>query len=307
MHPFRFGLTAGWVGTGGAWLAVARRAEALGYSVLLVPDHLTRQLSPVPALAAAAAVTTRLRIGSYVFANDYRHPLLLAREAATLDAVSMGRLEFGIGAGWRVSDYRQLGVAYDSAGRRIGRLAEALGIIKRLFAGETVTHDGPHYQVRRAHLSPQPVQKPRPPIMLGGGGPRMLTLAAREADIVSFVPQFNAAGRPIVRQVTEGALVEKVATVRTAAGDRFDRLELNVFVAAAGMVGSGGSIAASVVAGGMAAAVGLVGSPYALHGTRARLREILERRRERLGISFYAIPQPAMESMAPLVEDLTGR
>jgi probable F420-dependent oxidoreductase len=307
MHPFRFGLTAGWVVTGEAWLAMARRAEALGYSVLLVPDHLTRQLSPVPALAAAAAVTTRLRIGSYVFANDYRHPLLLAREAATLDAVSGGRLEFGIGAGWRVSDYRQLGVAYDPAGRRIDRLAEALGIIKRLFAGETVTHDGPHYQVRHARLSPQPIQQPRPPIMLGGGGPRMLRLAAREADIVSFVPQFNAAGRPILRQATEGALVEKVATVRTAAGGRFDRLELNVFVAAAGMVGSGSSGAASVVAGGMAAAVGLVGSPYALHGTRSRLREILERRRERLGISFYAIPQPAMESMAPLVEDLTGR
>jgi probable F420-dependent oxidoreductase len=286
---------------------MARRAEALGYSVLLVPDHLTRQLSPVPALAAAAAVTTRLRIGSYVFANDYRHPLLLAREAATLDAVSGGRLEFGIGAGWRASDYRQLGVAYDPAGRRIDRLAEALGIIKRLFAGETVTHDGPHYQVRHARLSPELVQQPRPPIMLGGGGPRMLRLAAREADIVSFVPQFNAAGRPIVRQATEGALVEKVATVRTAAGDRFDRLELNVFVAAAGMVGSGSSGAASVVAGGMAAAVGLVGSPYALHGTRARLREILERRRERLGISFYGIPQPAMESMAPLVEDMTGR
>jgi probable F420-dependent oxidoreductase len=307
MHPFRFGLTAGWVGTGEAWLAMARRAEELGYSVLLVPDHLTRQLSPVPALAAAAGVTTRLRIGSYVFANDYRHPLLLAREAATLDAVSSGRLEFGIGAGWRVSDYRQLGVPYDPAGRRIDRLAEALGIIKRLFAGETVTHDGPHYQVRHARLSPQPVQQPRPPIMLGGGGPRMLRLAAREADIVSFVPQFNAAGRPIVRQTTEGALVEKVANVRTAGGDRFEELELNVFVAAAGMVGSGSSLGASAVAGGMAAAVGLVGSPYVLHGTRARLREILERRRERLGISFYAIPQPAMESMAPLVADLTGR
>ena len=307
MHPFRFGLTAGWVGTGEGWLTMARRAEELGYEILLVPDHLTRQLSPVPALAAAAAVTTRMRIGSYVFANDYRHPLLLAREAATLDAVSGGRLEFGIGAGWRVSDYRQLGVAYDPAGQRIDRLVEALGIIKRLFAGETVTHDGPHYQVRHARLSPQPVQQPRPPIMLGGGGPRMLRLAAREADIVSFVPQFNAAGRPIVRQATEGALVEKVATVRTAAGHRFDQLELNVFIAAAGMVGSGSSLAASLVAGGMAAVVGPVGSPYVLHGTRARLREILEQRRERLGISFYAIPQPAMESMAPLVEDLTGR
>lgn len=307
MHPFRFGLTTGWVESGESWLATARRAEELGYSVLLVPDHLTRLLSPVPALAAAAAVTTRLRIGSYVFANDFRHPLVLAREASTLDVVSGGRLEFGMGAGWRVSDYRQLGVAYDPARLRIDRLVEALGIIKRLLAGETVRHDGPHYRIEGARLFPPTVQRPRPPIMLGGGGPRMLRLAAREADIVSFVPQFNAAGRPILRQATERALVEKVATVRRAAGGRFDQLELNVFVAAAGMVGSGSSVAASLVAGGMAAFVGPVGSPYVLHGTRARLREILERRRERLGISFYAIPQPALESVAPLVEDLSGR
>jgi probable F420-dependent oxidoreductase len=307
MHPFRFGLTAGWVSTGESWLAMARRAEELGYDVLLVPDHLTHLLSPMPALAAAAAVTTRMRVGSYVFANDFRHPLVLAREAATLDAVSGGRVEFGIGAGWRVSDYRQLGVGYDRAGLRIERLAEALGIIKRLFAGETVTHDGPHYRVGRARLFPPPVQRPRPPIMLGGGGPRMLGLAAREADIVSFLPQFNASGRPMVSQATEDALVEKVSIVRRAAGDRFEQLELNVFVAAAGMVGSGSSLLGSVASAGMAALVAPVGSPNVLHGTRARLREILERRRERLGISFYAIPQPAMESMAPLVEDLSGR
>ena len=306
MRPFRFGLTAGWVGTGDAWLTMAHRAEELGYSVLLAPDHMTRQLSPVPALAAAAAVTSRLRIGSNVFANDFHHPLLLAREAATLDAVSGGRLEFGIGAGWRVSDYSQLGVAYDPAGRRIDRLEEALGLIKRLFSGETVTHEGRHYQMRGARLSPRPVQQPRPPIMVGGGGPRLLRLAAREADIISFIPQFSAAGRPIVRQATERALVEKVALVRSAAGDRFESLELSLFIAAAGMVGSGSGLLPSVVAAGMAAGAGMVGSPYVLHGTRARLRYVLERRRERLGINYYAIPQPAMESMAPLVEDLAG-
>jgi probable F420-dependent oxidoreductase len=307
MRPFRFGLTAGWVGRGDAWRTMTRRAESLGYDILLVPDHLTGQLSPVPALAAAAAATSRLRIGSYVFANDFRHPLLLAREAATLDALSGGRLEFGIGAGWRVSDYSQLGVPYDAAGRRIDRMEEALAIIARLLAGETVTHAGRHYQLKRARVSPRPVQQPRPPLMLGGGGPRMLRIAAREADIVGFVPQFNAAGRPIVAQATEGALVEKVALVRTAAGDRFSGLELNLFIALAGMVGSGSGPVASVMAAGLAGAGGLVRSPYVLHGTRSRLREILERRRERLGISYYSIPQPAMESMAPLVEDLAGR
>lgn len=307
MRPFRFGLTAGWVASGDAWRVMAQRAESLGYDVLLVPDHLTSQLSPVPALAAAAAVTSHLRIGSYVFANDFRHPLLLAREAATLDALSGGRLEFGIGAGWRVRDYTQLGIPYDPAGRRIDRMEEAVTIIKRLLAGETVTHTGGHYHVRRAHVAPRPVQQPRPPIMLGGGGPRMLRIAAREADIVGFVPQFNAAGRPIVGQATEGALVDKVALVRTAAGERFEGLELNVFVALAGMVGSGTGVLPSAAAAGLAAAGGLVRSPYVLHGTRARLGELLQRRRERLGISYYSIPQPAMESMAPLVEDLAGR
>ena len=306
MRPFRFGLTMSHADSGEAWLARARRAEGLGYDVLLVPDHLTGQLSPVPAMAAAAAVTTRLRIGSYVFANDFRHPLVLAREAATLDVLSGGRMEFGIGAGWRVSDYRQLGVPYDRPGTRIDRMEEALEIVRRLLSGETVTHAGRHYQLDRAHLSPQPVQAPIP-IIIGGGGPRLLRIAGRYADIVSFIPQFSTAGRPIVRQATEGALVDKVAAVRSSAGERFERIELNLFLGAAGMVGSGSGPVSSAAAAIAAGAVGVVGSPYVLFGTRRRLRDLLERRRERLGISSYGIPGGAMESMAPLVEDLAGR
>ncbi|HEY7738313.1 MAG TPA: TIGR03621 family F420-dependent LLM class oxidoreductase [Candidatus Limnocylindria bacterium] len=306
MRPFRFGVTSSVADRGDAYLDRARRAETLGYAVLLVTDHLTRQLSPIPALAGAAAVTTSLRIGSYVFANDFRHPLLLAREAATVDVLSGGRLEFGLGAGWRVSDYTQLGVPYDPPGQRIDRMQEALGIIQRLFAGETVTHVGAAYRVHGARLSPAPVQAPIP-VMLGGGGPRLLGIAAERADIISFIPQFSPSGRPIIRQATESALADKVATVRAAAGERFDRIELSVFLGAAGMVGSGTSVPASVVAGGMATAAGLADSPYVLAGTRARLRDVLERRRERLGISYYVIPGPAMEAMAPLVEDLAGR
>ncbi len=307
MRPFRFGLLSSSAASGEEWAHRARRAEALGYDILLAPDHLTGQLSPVPALAAAAAATSRVRIGSCVFANDFRHPLLLAREAATLDLLSGGRLEFGIGAGWRPSDYAQLGVAYDPPPRRIDRLEEALAIIRRLFAGETVTHAGTAYTVRRARLSPQPVQRPIP-VMLGGGGPRILRLAARQADIVNFIPQFNAAGRPIASQVGEDALVEKVATVRTTAGPRFADLELSLFLGAAGMVGGGGSgPLPSIAAAGMTALTKLLPSPYVLYGTRNGLRELLERRRERLGISAYVIPGRAMEAMAPLVEDLAGR
>src|SRR5450759_4432932 len=168
MHPFRFAVQQGSASSGEAWAATARRAESIGYDMLVMPDHLGRQLSPFAALAAAAAATTHLRIGAFVFANDYRHPLILAREAATLDLLSGGRFEMGLGAGWMMADYRQLGMTYDPAALRIDRLAEAIPLIKRLLAGETVTHHGAHYQLDRASTGVPPVQKPRPPLAIGG-------------------------------------------------------------------------------------------------------------------------------------------
>ena len=179
-----------------AWVASARRAEELGYDILLMPDHLGSQLSPIAALTAAAVATTRLRVGSYVFANDYRHPLVLAREVATLDMLSGGRFELGLGAGWNTTDYRKLGLPYDPPPRSIDRLTEAVPLIKRLLAGETVDHEGAHYRLSGAHVGPAPVQRPRPPLLIGGGGPRMLRLAAREADIVALQPQFDPRGPP---------------------------------------------------------------------------------------------------------------
>ncbi|MEX0709908.1 MAG: TIGR03621 family F420-dependent LLM class oxidoreductase [Chloroflexota bacterium] len=307
MRPFRFAVTASHAANAAEWTGLARRAEELGYSSLLVPDHLGSQLSPIAALSAAAAATTRLRVGGFVFANDFRHPLLLAREAATLDLLSDGRLELGLGAGWRVADYRQLGLRYDAPGRRIDRLVEAIGLVKRLLAGETVSHAGPHYRLGAARIAPLPVQRPHVPIIMGGGGPRMLRLAAREADIVGFIPQFSTRGRPILTDVTEGALDRKVAIVRAAAGARFDEIELNLFIADAGMVGSGQGGPQSVVAAAKSAAVGLVGSPYLLYGSLRQLRDLLERRRDRTRISYYAIRQGSMEAMAPLVDALASR
>lgn len=307
VRAFRFAVTASHARSADAWVALARRAEALGYSALLVPDHLGQQLSPIAALATAATATTALRVGGFVFANDFRHPLMLAREAATLDLLSNGRLELGLGAGWRTADYRQLGMPYDAPGRRIDRLVEASGLVKRLLAGETVTHRGPHYELGAARIWPRPIQQPHPPIIMGGGGPRMLRLAAREADIVGFIPQFSRRGRPILTDVGEAALDRKVAIVREAAGDRFDGLELNLFIVDAGMVGSGRPAPHSLLAAAKLASVGLVGSPYFLYGTMATLRDQLERRRARNGISHYAIRQGSMEAMAPLVEALAGR
>jgi probable F420-dependent oxidoreductase len=307
MHPFRFAVQQGSARSGEAWAALARRAESLGYDVLVMPDHLGHQLSPFAALAAAAGATTRLRVGAFVFANDYRHPLMLAREAATLDLLSGGRFEMGLGAGWMTGDYRQLGMTYDPAPRRIDRLEEAIPLIKRLLAGETVTHRGEHYQLDRASVGVEPVQKPRPPLAIGGGGPRMLKLAAREAEIVGLVPGFDAHGRPRFRQATETATAEKIALIREAAGERFERLEINLWLGDAGLVGSGNSLLGSVTAAVRWAPTAIYGSPYVLYGTLRSTREQLLRRRDRLGISYYTVPSRAMESMAPLVEALSGK
>lgn len=307
MHPFRFAVQQGSASSGEQWAALACRAESLGYDVLVMPDHLGNQLSPLAALAAAAAATTRLRIGAFVFANDYRHPLILAREAATLDLLSGGRFEMGLGAGWMRVDYARLGMTYEPASMRVDRLEEAVPLVKRLLCGETVTHTGAHYHLERASVGVTTVQRPRPPLAIGAGRPRMLRLAAREADIVGLTPGFNSHGRPLFREATETATVEKVALVRAAAGDRFERLELNLWLADAGLVGSGNSLLGSAAAVARWAPTILYGSPYVLYGTLRSLSERLQRRRDRLGISYYTIPSRAMESMAPLVEALSGR
>jgi probable F420-dependent oxidoreductase len=309
VHPFRFGVTASNAPPRQAWTNLARRAEELGYDAFVMPDHLGRQLSPLAGLAAAAAVTSRIRIGAFVFANDYRHPLLLAREMATLDQISGGRVELGIGAGWNTSDYRQLSMPYERAGLRIERMQESVQLMRRLLAGERVSHSGRHYHLDGARLAPHPVQ-PRIPILIGGGGPRMLRIAAREADIVGLLTQFDSHGRPIASQGTEAQTAQKVATIRDAAGSReaFKRLELNVLVASAGLVGSGSSPFGSVASAIKAVAPRLVGgSPYLLHGTLAQVRETLVRRRDRLGISYYVWSARVMETMAPVVEALSGR
>jgi probable F420-dependent oxidoreductase len=309
VHPFRFAVhTGGGSDPTADWAGFVRRADELGYGAVYVTDHLGHQLSPIAAMATAAAISPRLRIGGYVFANDFRHPLLLAREAATLDRLTGGRLDLGLGAGWMRADYRRLGMTYDPPPVRIDRLTEAVGIVKRLLSGETVTHRGDHYRLEGAHVGPEPVQRPHPPIMLGGGGPRLLRLAAREAQIVGLAPQMTVSGRPMLRTIGDEAVAGRVAIVRRAAGDRFESLELNAFVADGGIARGDGAIGASVAALLKAAGPAAVGgSPYLLYGTVAQLQDSLERRRERTGISSYGIPARRMEQFAPLVEALSGR
>src|SRR3989442_15182966 len=198
------------------WSEVARRAEALGYDTLLMPDHITDQLAPMLALTAAAEATKTLRVGSFGFANDYRNPVLLSREAATLDLLSGGRLEVGIGAGWKTSDYEQLGIPYDTPKTRVDRMEEAVGLIKRLWTEEHVTHQGAHYRIRDATALPRPVQRPPPPVMIGGGRTRILAIAARETQHDSPLPPVGGRGQHAIRAIIVGSVTARGARLRRA-------------------------------------------------------------------------------------------
>src|SRR5919201_1245356 len=216
-RPFLFAVVARWAGGGKRWREFAKRAEGQGYDTLLITDHMGAQLAPIPAMMAAADATERLRVGSFVFANDYRDPVMLAKEIATIDVLSGGRVDLGLGAGWNVGDYRQLGIPYDPPAVRVARFEEATRLIDRLLREETVDHDGTYYKIRGARLLPRPVQRPRPPFMLGGGGPRVLRFAARHGEIVSFIPSFNARGRPRIGTLRMGSFAERIGAFRKAA------------------------------------------------------------------------------------------
>jgi probable F420-dependent oxidoreductase len=291
-----------------AWREKARMVEGLGYSTVYLPDHFGDQLGPVAALMSAADATTTLRVGSLVFDNDYRHPIVLAKEAATLDLLSDGRLDFGLGAGWLTSDYEQTGIPLDPPGLRIERMAEALQIIKSFFAGGSVSFTGKHYKVDGVEAAPVPVQKPHPPIVLGGGGRRMLQLAGREADIVSV--NFNLSEGRINRRLVStgmaGATDEKVAWIKEAAGERFSEIELSVTVFVANVTDDRVSAAEAMAAGLESEPGEVLQTPHFLIGTVAQIIEDLQARRERFGISYVVVPDEAAQSLAPVVERLTG-
>ena len=232
IKPFRFGVNLWHAASRAAWIDKARKLEALGYAVLSVPDHLADFLAPLPALVSAAEATTHLRVGTNVLNNDFRHPVLVAREAATVDLLTEGRLQLGLGAGFMQAEYEQMGVRFDPGGRRVERLAEAVRIIKGLFTGQPVMFVGHHYHVMQHQLQPLPVQRPHPPLLIGGNGPRLLTLAAQEADIVgltgiSFRPGDQG---PELSGWTVTGVEERLQRIRATAGARYERLELSALV-----------------------------------------------------------------------------
>ena len=309
MRQFRFGVQEHGATTARAWRDKARQIESLGYSALYLPDHFGDQPGPIAALMAAADATTTLRVGSLVFDNDYRHPVVLAKEAATLDLLSDGRFDLGLGAGWLASDYEQSGIPYDPAGTRIERLEEALEVIKGLLAGGSFSFSGRHYQVKDMEGSPSPVQKPHPPILLGGGGRRMLRLAARQADIVNvnYDLREGRVNRALVRTGLAEATDEKLGWIKDAAGERLESLELSVTIFLANVTDDRESMAASVASGLGSEPGDVLEMPHFLIGTMDQLVEDLIARRERFGMSFVIVPGDAAESLAPVVERLTGR
>lgn len=293
----------------GAWKAKAKTAEDLGYSTLWMPDHFDQQWGPLVGLTAAAMATTTLRIGALVLDNDYRHPGLVAKEMATLDVVSEGRVELGMGAGWLKADYDQLGIPYDAPGTRIERLEEGVQVVKALWGKGPADFAGRHYQLRQASGEPQPVQCPHPPILIAGGGRRVLGVAAREADIVGFNTSLTAGwiGPEAARSAVAERFRERVAWVREAAGQRFDQLELQCNSAFC-LVGADRQTAADAMAPGFGITPAeALDVPVVLVGSVDEICASLEQRREQYGFSYWGVPGNACEAFAPVVARLAGQ
>lgn len=308
MAPFRFGVQLSNASSGAAWRNLARTIEGLGYSTLFIPDHFDDQLGPLVALTVAAEVTTDLRVGSLVFGNDYRHPIVLAKEIATLDLMSEGRVEFGLGAGWMTTDYVQSGIPDDPPGVRITRMAESLAVMKSLWSTGAATFEGEHYRISGAVGAPLPRTRPHPPIIIGGGGKRVLGIAAREADIVGVNPSLAAGyvGPEVLATTTAEYYDERIGWIREAAGDRFADLELQVLTFLVQIVPDREDATDRLAQMMGVTARQVEGSPIALIGTVDQITERLVERRERFGFSYVVIHETEMEAFAPVVAALAG-
>lgn len=315
-HPLRFGVIDESSQTKAMLLHRAQQAERLGYATFLLRDHFVagefaHQLAPIAGLMAAAAATTTLRIGSLVFANDYRHPAVLAKEAATIDVLSDGRFELGIGAGWLKAEYEETGLIFDPAGMRVERLRESVQILKALFGQEIVTYRGHHYSLTQYASFPKPVQRPRLPIMIGAGAKRMLELAAQEADIIGILPKAVAAGSisddPAERLAE--TIEQKVAWIRDAAGERFRQIELSMVVSVM-YTPHRAERAAQLIHERQWQGVTVehvLAMPAMLIGTETEIAEKIQAVRARFGFSYFVVSDAAIETFAPLVQALTGK
>ncbi|HTI21777.1 MAG TPA: TIGR03621 family F420-dependent LLM class oxidoreductase [Kutzneria sp.] len=310
MGAFRFGVMAESAGSVDEVVATARRAEELGYDTVLLRDHFVRepygdQVAPLIGLAAAAMATSRLKVGTLVLANDYRHPVVLAKEAATLQQLSGGRFELGLGAGWLRDEYEAAGMAFDRAGVRVGRLEEAVGVVKELFAGKEVRFEGEHYRVDGVTNFPAVERAPR--VLIGAGSPRMLRLAGREADTVGILAKALPDGTisDAMNERLTAAFATKAELVRAEGRD----VEISSVVSVE--LSDDPRVAAeryAVERGWGAAGAELVADmPAKFLGPLDHVVELAHRRRERLGLSYLVVSDREFEAAAPMVRALSGR
>ena len=305
MPPFRFGVYAAVAPTMSAWRDQARMAEGLGYSTLYGSDHLDAQFGPLVAMTVAAEATSTLHVGSFVLNNDFRNPVVLAKEIATLGLAAEGRVEVGLGAGWLGSDYEQAGIEFDELAVRVDRLAESLAVMKSLWSQGEATFAGRYYTVHGARCDPRPASPPR--VMVGGGSKRLITVAAREADTVGINTSLKVGDKSAdtTIQATLDRYDRCLAWVREAAPDRFSSIEFQIVAFATRVVPSRRAAVRT------ATMLGLPGEdaldlPIALLGTPDDLCERLLERRERWGFTNIVVPGEAMEAFAPVVARLAG-
>jgi len=304
-RPFRFGVQVSGPADAAGWVEQARKVEDLGYSTLTMPDHFTDQLAPVPALTAAAAATTTLRLGALVYDNDYKHPLVLAKELATQDVLSSGRVEIGLGAGWMEADYAWAGMPYDRAGVRIDRFVEGIAVIRGAFGPGPFSFQGEHYTITDYDGLPKPIQTP-PPLLIGGGGDRVLRIAAREADIVGINGNMKAGtiGPDAVASMTREVVDTRVALVRETAAAAGRDVELNIraFLVAVTDDAAG---AVSRIARMIGVDDAMVEqSPFALVGSPSHIADTLRQRREELGFTYVIVGAADITPFAPVVAEL---
>jgi probable F420-dependent oxidoreductase len=305
-RPFRFGAKAVKAGSAKEWVDIVRQAEDLGYASFQMDDHFGNQLAVVPALMAAADATSSILVGPHVAGVDFRNPVLFAKECATIDLLSDGRFTLGIGAGWSEKDYAVAGIHQDDANTRIARLREAVQVMKGLWAEGPFSFEGEHYRVAEVDAVPKP-HSPIP-VMIGGGGPKILALAAAEADIVGINPKII--GRKINPQsmatTAADTIDEKLAAVREAAGDRFGELELQMQIFKTVVTDRPEETAEQ-----LAPAFGLppevvLEAPFFQIGSVDQIADDIVGLRERWGISYVLFQADAIVPMGPVVERLTG-
>jgi len=317
-HPFRFALQTYTATSARDWRRKAQRAEDLGYSTLFVADHYLgpgaameranhppQDIAAIPAMMAAADATTTLRVGARVIGIDYHLPVVLAKELMTVDMLSEGRLEVGLGAGWLHPEYDAMALPFDDAPKRIARLEAIVELIRACMSGQPVDAVIDGRRITGFSGLPRPAQQPGPPIMIGGGGRRVLELAGRVADIVSI--NFNNSGAgPDPLASGPAQVKEKVSWIEAAAGSRFASLELDIgayFLAV--------DADQAAAAGRFVPTLGpdidaVIAHPHALVGSVDQICDMLQRRREEYGISYVTVFDTQMGEFAPIVDRLAG-